>query len=475
MKRRFIRDLIGAARRYVVRFRSPYATDTLKDAAQSDYAFWDKARRGKAAGLEISGLLLKPLASKIASYVMGQEPRWKCDSTKQQQLLNEWWSAHHTGILSVYEEALNLADYYLVINADLTITAIPPNAVDPIVDERNFSKIIGWRITQSYSHPVDVARTQTIINEYTAEKRVEKILTDGQVTSNRTYRNLIGIVPVVHVPNLKGLDEEFGRAEGEAVIPLLQKYGQIFDAAIKGNIRQGRPTPVVEEMGDARTVELFWQKYGRQVTTENPDTGETETVWVIDFDPDNLVTLPGTAKFSYKSPASMVRDVEGLLGLLFYLYLQHTEVPEFVWGNAITSSKASADAQMPPFIKWLEKKRGLAEKWMREVATIVLAYYSVFETRIDPQAKLVLQWKPLDEQDGNLVLSAVKYAHSETGVIDDKTALELLPLRIENVDEALAAGKKQRDEQQAAQDAQAQAAIDRLAGTPDPNTLQQAA
>ena len=458
-----LRELIGSAKRYIIRFRSAWSTYTQQDLTQPDYAFWDKARRGKAEGLEISGLLLKPLASKIASYVMGKEPRWKCDDRNAQLRLNEWWSAHHADMLRVFEESLNLGDFFVVVNADLSVTIMPPHLVDPIVDERNYGKIIGWKITQTFAHPTDTAKTMTVVNEYTEKERIETINDTA-----RRYRNLIGICPVIHVPNRKGADETFGRAEGEAVIPLLQKYGEIFDAAIKGNIRQGRPTPVIEEMGSAQNVDKFMDRYARQVTTTLED-GTTETVSVIDFDPDNLVVLPNQAKFAWKSPASMSADVEALLGLLFYLYLQHTEVPEFVWGNAIASSKASADAQMPPFIKWLEKRRGLVEMWMQQIARVVLAYYSVFETRIDPETSIGIQWQPLSEQDGNLVLNAVKYAHSEAAIIDDRTALELLPLRIEDIDQALTDGKKQREERQAAQDERDAAAINQLANTPDPN------
>jgi len=464
-----LQELIGSAKRFTIRLRNIWSTYTQTDLTQPDYAFWDRARRGKAVGLEISGLLLKPLASKIASYVMGQEPRWKCEDANAQIRLNEWWSSAHAQMLRTYEESLNLGDFYIVINADLSTTIIPPHLVDPIVDENNFSQRIGFRITQSFSHPTDTGRTMTIVNEYTAEKRVETITrSDGAPTSPKSYKNLIGLIPVVHVPNRKGMDEEYGRPEGEGTIPLLQKYGEIIDAAIKGNIRQGRPTPVIEQMGDTRAVEQFWQKYGRTVTQENLD-GTTEANTVIDFDADNLVTLPGTATFSYKSPVSASKDVEVLLGLLFYLYLQHTEVPEFVWGNAIASSKASAEAQMPPFIKWLEKKRGLAETWMQQVARIVVAYYSIFETRINAQTKIAIQWQPLNEEDGKLILDALKYFHGEQAVIDDKTALELSPLRIENAAKAIEDGRKQREERQAEQDELQNAAIERLAKTPDPD------
>ncbi len=48
--------------------------------------------------------------------------------------LNAWWTDHHAEILRGYEEALNLGDAYLVINADLSVTVLPPQVVEPMLD-----------------------------------------------------------------------------------------------------------------------------------------------------------------------------------------------------------------------------------------------------------------------------------------------------------------------------------------------------
>ena len=72
--RQRIGELIGSGGRIRLRQINGYAP--TRDMATADYRYWDRARRAKARGLEISGLLLKPLASKAAAGVLGDAPEW---------------------------------------------------------------------------------------------------------------------------------------------------------------------------------------------------------------------------------------------------------------------------------------------------------------------------------------------------------------------------------------------------------------
>ncbi len=264
----------------------------------------------------------------------------------------------------------------------------------------------------------------TIVDEYTLAGRVRRVMRGGVTVRTERFDNLIGRIPVIHIANRTGADEFYGRPEGDALIPALQRYGDVIDAAIRGNIRQGRPTPVIEKMGTAEQVRKFWEKFGRRETQTLPD-GTTETVDVIDFDPDQLLTLGGEAQFKYAAPGSFSGDTQTLLSVLFYLVLQHSEIPEAVWGASIPSSRASAETQMQPFVKWIEKKRGLAESWLMEVARVALAYLSVIDWRIYPETPLRIGWQPLTEQDGRLRLDTVTWAHGAGVIGDDEARREL--------------------------------------------------
>jgi len=439
-----------------------FALTPTRDWGQADYTFWNRARWGRAQGLELAGLFLKPLASKIAAWALGMTPDFKFDNPKAQEKVGEWFANHHADVLRGYEESLSLADIYLVVNADLSITVVPPNVVEPMVDEANdYSKLIGWRITETHPHPTRLHDMMTITDEYTETERTRKISKNGATMSVKSYPNLIGRIPVIHIANNRGVDETFGHAEGEALLTALQQYGIIFSAAIAGNKKQGRPTPVIEKMGTVQQIDAFWERFGHKETRELED-GTTETYWELDLDTDNVITLGGDAVFRWAQPGSFAADATAFLGLIFYLMLQHTEVPEFIWGNAIASSKASAESQMEPFVKFIEKKRGACQ-WLKDLAMVVAAYLSIWErgVSVKDESALSVQWPNLTQDDQRLTLDAIKLG-LERGLLDDETALSLMPLDIENPAEVLQKVKDQMEAQRAEEDARQEALIARI-------------
>jgi hypothetical protein len=125
---------------------------------------------------------------------------------------------------------------------------------------------------------------------------------------------------------------------------LLQDYDEILAAGLEGNIKQGRPVPVAE-MQTSEAVDKLFDTFGRRETIQHPD-GTTERVDYVDFSSDEIVALVG--KFYYAQPGSFSQDTEVLLGLMFYLFLQHTEIPEFIWGMRYRVPKLARKPNCPP-------------------------------------------------------------------------------------------------------------------------------
>jgi hypothetical protein len=400
-----------------------------RDLTQADYAFWDRARRGKAEGLKISGLLIKPVVSKIAAWGLGRPPTLEIKQPKAKEKVNEWWQKHHSDILRAYEDSLALGDAYLVINPDLSVTSLPPNAVTPVVDEENqdFGTVIGWKIIQKHPHPTRPGDSVTIEDTFTAGERLRKTYRQGALVKEERYANLIGRVPVVKISNNVGSNELYGSPEVEALIEALHEYGDVLDAGLNGNKRQGRPTPKVK-FPDVKALAKFWDQYAKKVTRTLSD-GSTETYETIPFNADQVMAVVGD--FDYAQPGSFASDTEILLGLLYLLFLEHTELPEFILGSAISSSKASAESQMEPFVKFIEKKRGQAEGWILEIVGIVLAYLALTEVGVRAETDVAVVWELLTQQDGQLTKDTVAWAYGEN-LIDGETALALAPIEIEN-------------------------------------------
>lgn len=449
-----IRELIGRVS-YVYRWlwRDRHRYQSTTDETVPDFEFYDKARRGLVKGLEISGLFLKPINSKVASWVLGRAPRWSLVGNEySEQRINEWWDAHHTQILPAYEDSVALGNNFIVVNPDLSVTIISPEVVDPIIDPEDYSKTIGWRITQRHDHPSEIGKYMIITNEYTAKKRVRTVeWSDRDIKKVETFPNLIGRVPVIHVPNNRGTNERWGRPECEALISsqngALHRYGEILDAGLDGNLHQGRPTPTIK-FPDVASLTKFKQLMGN-TERETLSDGSTREYTEFDFDSDKLLTVVGD--FSYEQPGAFANETKILTGILFWLIVQHTEIPEFALGVALDSSKASAETQMPPFIKWIEKKR-MELGWMAELADVVLRIMSLSDARVRvaEDVKPMPVWDDLVDEDETLTFEVIKWAFAE-GLLDEQTALELSPAEIADVPGVLKKAREERKKKQADQ------------------------
>lgn len=432
--------ILRRAQTFTRRLSFSFAVPT-NDYARPDYDFWRRIHGGQAVGLELSGLMLKPLVSKVAAWALGRPPIWKCDDAASQEALVDWWTEAHPQILSAYRSSLKQGDAFVVINADLTLTLVDPRNVDPIVNPADFAEIIGWRVTQVLCHPETLDR-QIVIDEYYADRRLHIVNFASTAPQTTVYPNLLGRLTIVHITNQQGEGEVFGHPEAEATVRLLQKYGEVIDAAIEGNVLQGRPTPVIN-FDTATDLNKFWETYGSLDTVTLPD-GSREQRARLDVQVDQLLTMTN-GQFEYKSPGNFTDDVATLLELLFYLFLEHAEIPEFVMGNAIASSKASTETQMPVFEKFIEGKQGETRTWLLEIATIALGFLSLVEPGVvaDPPQ---LSWRKIS-QDGRLTLATVEWAYS-VGLLDDLTAVRLAPVEVDDIEEVLKNAKAQFEARQ---------------------------
>ena len=121
-------NVYGRVRTYTRRWRSSYRAPT-HTWNRSDYDFYRRLYYGQAAGLELSGLLVKPIVSKLASWTLGRAPKWKLDSETSQDALAEWWNEAHPDILRAWRGALKQGDAFVVINSDLSVTLLPPDSL----------------------------------------------------------------------------------------------------------------------------------------------------------------------------------------------------------------------------------------------------------------------------------------------------------------------------------------------------------
>lgn len=451
-----VRDIVGAAsrilRNYNIRLMTSN-TELHRDIGTVSYAWWDKAYHGKQRGLEISALLLKPLVNKIAAWTFGREFKVKFEKKRKTQRFAKWLRKNYNQVYAAYRTSIKLGDGYLIVNPDTSITSVSPSCVFPILDQQDLSKQIGWVVIQEFTDGQSTStRKQLIRDEFIYDneqyRRTRTITEDGKRDRVERFSLPLSRVPIIHIANNPSENEMFGRPEGEALIQLLHRYGSLLDAALDGNEKQGRPTPVFSSLGSQREVDAFWKRHGTLISSEPDEDGTVEQYYVLNFDSDRAITLGGNAKFSWESPGSASQDTETLLGILFYLYVQHGEMPEWVLGNAITGSKASAEVQVDPLVFFIGMKRLFAEPWLHDLVTVACEMMSLSEPFManDPEEVVEIVWPVLTRKDGQLILQSTQWAYDKR-IIQKTTALDHLPIDVSDTDEEIRlAGEEERPE-----------------------------
>jgi hypothetical protein len=182
---------------------------------------------------------------------------------------------------------------------------------------------------------------------------------------------------------------------------------------------------------------------------------------VIDLNDLTLFMMEGEGTLNYKHPGTFSNDSVAMLKKLFMLMLEHTGIPEWVWGGAVKSSKASVDAQAPAFVLQIMMRRLAVERWLLDLIDIWLRTISIFTPVAIPD-DIALQWQPVLDGDETLLVNKANAA-VDRGVLTRVTYLRLLDLVDDpeaEVERAEQEAEERRMEFEARLETDLQAAID---------------
>jgi len=478
--RQVVSEIIGRVSVRALVWRST-PTKTV-DTTQTDYEFWDKLRRGKQAGYEFGALFCQPLVQIVSSHVWGDGPQLalaegagpdatpETDDRAYTDALLARWVAQQSGMfLDVLQDDYALGDQYLIVNqADGTISIASPEAVEVERDP------LDWRTIRKVTITTRTEDAE-ITDEYRTDGRTVTVTwqkaADGHHAGQKQvfqFQNLIGRLPVVHWANDRGGNETNGRPIYEALLKLFSRYDDLIVKALDGAELMGNPLPTFEGMENINeTIDV---NATSEDETYTDTAGASVSRKMLAFDRLAAVFVGKGGRFDFKSPQrGFTEDIRNMLKSLFLLMLDYSRVPEFLWGGAIASSKASAETQMPPFAQYVTFKRGqlegigaddllgtAAEGGLLELADVWLRVRALFDRRV-VVAPVACTWPEIMGEDEALQLEKIKYADG-TGKLTAQTTLELLDL----VDDAASEIKKAEKETEDAMQRQ-QEFSDRLA------------
>ena len=415
----------------------------------------------------------KPIVNSAAAFALGLGFKVKLNGAKKgnsiqeaEDAINKWVTGNLSEIFDWGKHSFRDGDSYLYLDELGEMNEFDPNTVVVITDPLT-GAVIGYNVEEKVyeedpqlsssptSDPTYVIlkefRTDSIrftkyeSNDTNREKGsviYEKVYTvdEGAVTPDDGQQFLPDQIqerplPVIHIANEPEARAIYGNSDYQSSYIFMKEYHTALKSGLQGVSYNNTPIPWLKGV----------KSKGGLVNASQEDgdaTGKDKNR--LEWGQDTVLYLEGqNADAGFLQSKGVMEDTAKALEVLFYNILETSETPEFVFGAAVTSSKASTETQMPVVIQKAERKRRALEKPLK----------SMIQTYIDRRVRMsdpvflnirdvtnddiTLDFPPLIDEDRKLTLDIVKLL-VEQGLISNRTTLELLlSTRIPDIDEEL--------------------------------------
>lgn len=358
----------------------PYSLfeDKAIDYTRNDYDLYESiyygvSIAGKAQDMTMGAMFAKPIVNSTVGFMLGTGFSIKLDGQdKSEQAINDWINENFSTIQQFVLHGVRGGDSYLYIDEYGNPEELDPNTVTVVLDPMS-GTLIGYDVEEKYTlqtpegqktnyvvvknYRTDSVKYTRYLDNATDRKNGEILYhivytTEGtkQVTSEKEELYTGDIqnrpLPIIHYANDPEARAVYGNSELLNCLVAMRNYTAIVANATKGVINSSNPIPVMLGVKNADAV------------AKQSNKGETEDTDRIDWSPDSILFLENNdSDAKYIQPNSFMDDAGKLLEYYFYLIVEGSETPEFVFGTAVSSSKASVSEQFPIVVQKSIRKR----------------------------------------------------------------------------------------------------------------------
>lgn len=387
-------------------FYTPYTLDS----SRVDYELARALYRNTEDKYKLGAGFAKPVINTAAGF-MGA-PHFTHPDPEADQELERAFSRWVGKLLRINRNALRDGDVFVRIvrtrdrfdpdKQSFDMVLIPPEWVTPVPDPLNG----GW-LELIIRTPVEVTDADgRPLYKYTVKETLtkdgRKVEVDGQAPeeirqaiANQPTSNPWGFIPVVHFKNEAEETQLFGSSDLEPIEPFLKAYHDVLLFAVQGSKMFSRPK-VKFKLND---VQKFLKD---NFTDEEIQQGK------LKFDQRELFLLQDKDDVEFITADSGLQGITTLLKFLFYCIVDVSETPEFAFGTAVQSSKASVSEQMVPLARKIRRKRGQFEEYYAELASMYLAMWAKVENRRLETYQVDVGWEEISPKNDAEVAGTIK-------------------------------------------------------------------
>ncbi|MBT9141987.1 MAG: hypothetical protein DDT29_00380 [Dehalococcoidia bacterium] len=416
------------AGRWGFQYSQPYTLDS----SRVDYTLARDLYRNIAPGYQLGAAFAKPVINTTAGFV--GVPHFTHLDADADQVLDQVMSKWTGKILRINRNALRDGDVFARIvrgpsrfdqKQSFDLVLVPPEWVTPIPDP-----FTGQWLKLVIRHPVSIV--DPVTGRKTGDYTVTEILTPKERVIEVDARapaeireksgveaNPWGFIPVVHFKNESEENQLFGSSELEPIEPFMKAYHDTLLFAVQGSKLFSRPKTKFA----LRDVQKF---LADNFSAEEVASGK------IKFADKELFLMQEGDDITFITADSGLAGVTALLEFIFLNIIDASQIPEFAFGTAVASSKASVSEQMVPLARHIKRKRALFEEPYGELAAMFLAMWSKVENRRLGSYQVNVDWDEITPTDDAQVAATIKTLTEgltlgvEAGLLSHEAASEFL-------------------------------------------------
>lgn len=281
---------------------------------------------------------------------------------------------------------------------DLLLT--PPEWITPVPDP-----LTGQWQEIVIRHPVVITDNNgretaryTIVETITPKKRTVEADAGAPAKVrelNKTEDNPWGFIPIVHFRNEAEENQIYGMSDLEAVEPFMKAYHDTMLFAVQGSKMFSRP----KAKFSLKDVNKFLQDNfsEAEIRAGQLKFADKEIFMLREGDDANFITAD-----------SGLQGITTLLKFIYFCIVDVSETPEFAFGTAVQSSKASVSEQMVPLARKIRRKRGMFEEYYSELASMYLAMSAKVENKKLDTYRVSTEWEELSPKNDSEVATTIK-------------------------------------------------------------------
>ncbi len=385
-----------------------YSSSYSLNSSQVNYSMARGLYRNTLDNYKLGAGFAKPIINSTAGF-MGA-PHFTHVNKEGEQALEQVRQRWQGGFIRLNRNTLRDGDWYARIvrtasrfnpkEQQFDLQLIPPEWVTPIPNP-----ITGHYQEMTISYPVTVPSKQkkqsyTVTEKITPTTRTMAVEGDApaelrQQIESMQGTNPWGFIPVVHFKNEGEETALYGQSDLEPVEPFLKAYHDTMLHSVQGSRLFSRP----KVRFSVRDVEQFIQD---NFSAEEIRAGS------LKFAGKEIFFMREGEDAQFITADTGLTGVTALLKFLFYCIVDVSETPEFTFGTAVQSSKASVSEQLLPFTRKIERKRGMFGEQYGELGSMFLAMTAKTENIALDTYQVDTVWDEISPRDDKAVADTIK-------------------------------------------------------------------